>query len=455
MHIPPKAPPVYKPTPQRLAAPPVYRPNQFNAPGTQLKPATNFRLETLPAPPVYRPQLSSSAGVQPKIAGSLRIEKRTAPPVYKPQSTAQNLQPKACHACTQQPAPGIATPARNCTQPKSLLFGIVIQRASRSKCAACQANVVPVKGKCPACKAEWVEASAPLRGKAKAQKERRDERERVKETKEDAQKKLLINELGTKKGVTAAWDADPNGFWEPYAGGITTSPRRTTAPKYPIKILDITNVAKTQPLLAEFLEESLLLAQIRPKTPEHQNDEGKLPGYAKSKMAYWEFSCLGGGIRLVVDAIAEIVYLSNHYSYFYQLLKGGKTPRAPVTAAQQQKSNVFLWERLARKQAWEEGLRKASPAALPGEPDDDEKPPIASSVPLGPPLVPSGVPLPPTPLVASGLSLPPTPAISSASLAGPSPISQELAQELADDRASGRTPHWGAYAYMPRSQRFW
>lgn len=71
MGAPPKAPPVYKPVPPRLAAPPVYRPNQVSAPSAQLKPANSFRLETRPAPPVYRPQLGGStatAKVKPPIS---------------------------------------------------------------------------------------------------------------------------------------------------------------------------------------------------------------------------------------------------------------------------------------------------------------------------------------------------------------------------------------------------
>ena len=55
MSLPPKAPPVYKPTVPKLSAPPVYRPEPLGA-RAQLKPASNFRVETRSAPPVYRPQ---------------------------------------------------------------------------------------------------------------------------------------------------------------------------------------------------------------------------------------------------------------------------------------------------------------------------------------------------------------------------------------------------------------
>ncbi|HZU33275.1 MAG TPA: hypothetical protein VFB79_19325 [Candidatus Angelobacter sp.] len=62
-----KAPPVYKPTPPRLAAPPVFRPNQVSAASAQLKGASNSRLETRPAPPVYRPvHASTNATIAPR-----------------------------------------------------------------------------------------------------------------------------------------------------------------------------------------------------------------------------------------------------------------------------------------------------------------------------------------------------------------------------------------------------
>lgn len=82
MSLPPKAPPVYKPTPLRLAAPPAYRPNQVNHAEAQLKPANNFRLETRPAPPAYRPYIR--LGVQPKTAKSFALETRPAPKPYQP-----------------------------------------------------------------------------------------------------------------------------------------------------------------------------------------------------------------------------------------------------------------------------------------------------------------------------------------------------------------------------------
>lgn len=79
----PKAPPVYKPTSQKVAAPSIYRPQQANHSSAQLKPAANFRTETRPAPPVYRPQ-QFQRDLQPK-AGNLSVETRPAPPVYRPQ----------------------------------------------------------------------------------------------------------------------------------------------------------------------------------------------------------------------------------------------------------------------------------------------------------------------------------------------------------------------------------
>lgn len=93
MRIPPKAPPVYKPTSPRLAAPSAYRPNQINGPSAQLKAANNFKLETRPAPPVYRPQQGQS-GLQPKPSASFRVETRPAPPAYKAQEVTPVLQSK-------------------------------------------------------------------------------------------------------------------------------------------------------------------------------------------------------------------------------------------------------------------------------------------------------------------------------------------------------------------------
>jgi hypothetical protein len=71
MGTPPKAPPVYKPVPPRLAAPPVYRSNQVNAPSAQLKATNGFNLKTRPAPPVYRPPQMEKSRVQPKPGGSV------------------------------------------------------------------------------------------------------------------------------------------------------------------------------------------------------------------------------------------------------------------------------------------------------------------------------------------------------------------------------------------------
>jgi len=77
MNFNPKAPPIYKPAPQPVAAPPVYRPQQQFNPRVQLKPAANLAVEMRPAPPVYRPA----------AMGALSIS--IAPSVQKIQSTAQ------------------------------------------------------------------------------------------------------------------------------------------------------------------------------------------------------------------------------------------------------------------------------------------------------------------------------------------------------------------------------
>lgn len=88
MSVLPKAPPVYKPIPLRLGAPPPFRQNQVNAPSAQLKPGSNFTLETRPAPPVYRPQKPQSS-LQQKPNSSFQLETRPAPPVYSPQRKSQ------------------------------------------------------------------------------------------------------------------------------------------------------------------------------------------------------------------------------------------------------------------------------------------------------------------------------------------------------------------------------
>lgn len=54
MSIPPKAPPVYKPTPLKLAAPPLYRVQQSTPVRVQLKRPTSSTFDKHPAPPVYR-----------------------------------------------------------------------------------------------------------------------------------------------------------------------------------------------------------------------------------------------------------------------------------------------------------------------------------------------------------------------------------------------------------------
>jgi len=112
MSIPPKAPPVYKPTPQRLAAPQVYSPNQANAPGAQVKAASNFKLETRPMPLVYRPQ-QAQPGMQAKTVNNFGLEKRPAPLVYRPnQVNAPSAQLKAVNnsGLETRPVPPVYRP---------------------------------------------------------------------------------------------------------------------------------------------------------------------------------------------------------------------------------------------------------------------------------------------------------------------------------------------------------
>jgi hypothetical protein len=403
MNFNPKAPPVYKPTAQKSACPQVYRPHQAVHPGVQPKSPTDFRLERRPPPPVYRPQSGSGAGAQPKAAGNLRIETHAVPPVYKPQPAAKNLQRNACHARgIQLPAPATFTPAGNCAQPKSLLFAPVIQRASSKKCPACNGPLLPT-GKCPTCKKVMVAAEKPVvKDKAKEERRRKKEQEQLK--KADAAKKQEIAELGSKKGAVSAWESDKANFFEEFAGATVVSPPNTTEPKYPIKILDIdTVVSKGQPKLAQLLLNSLDSIQVRPNTPEHQNNEGRFPGYAEGEMAYWEFSYLGGGGRLVVDAIAGIIYISAHYSYNYKLVKGGEIPQGPVRVARQQRTAVLDWERRVREEAAARKAEEMSSSASPVSPGLSLSPyPSLSSGPSLAPLPPalSGLPLRPLSIIS-------------------------------------------------------
>lgn len=124
MSTPPKAPPIYKLTPLRMAAPPgyqnreqvtgqqkppSYRPNQIQPAGVQLKPANSFRLETRPAPPVYRPQPLVSR-VQLKPADNSKGETRPAPPVYRPQQPPASTAPMPKPLISRQSENAIGSP---------------------------------------------------------------------------------------------------------------------------------------------------------------------------------------------------------------------------------------------------------------------------------------------------------------------------------------------------------
>ena len=141
MSVPPKAPPVYKPTPLSMAAPPVYqkreqvtgyrgqqkppsyRPNQVQPAGVQMKSAKSFRLETRPAPPVYRPQ-QGQVGVQPKAAWSFKLETRPAPPVYRPnQANGPGAQLKQTNNCRLETR--LASPVHPLAQARGSIFSVV------------------------------------------------------------------------------------------------------------------------------------------------------------------------------------------------------------------------------------------------------------------------------------------------------------------------------------------
>jgi hypothetical protein len=110
MNFNPTAPPVYKPTLQKVAEPRVYRPEQGQQPGVQLKQANNFRTETRPAPPVYRPQQSSKADMQLKPASNFRLATRPTPPIYRPEQ-ALNPRVQAKPSVQFRIATGLVPPA--------------------------------------------------------------------------------------------------------------------------------------------------------------------------------------------------------------------------------------------------------------------------------------------------------------------------------------------------------
>lgn len=138
--IPPKAPPVYKPSAPAITAPPAYKPQQANNRGVQLKPANHFRMETRPAPPVYqsreevtgnrgqekllvyRPNQVNAPSAQLKPANNFRVETRPAPPVYRPRVTTT----------AQQHPNGMREPQKVKHEPvASPMPGSVLQRAKK------------------------------------------------------------------------------------------------------------------------------------------------------------------------------------------------------------------------------------------------------------------------------------------------------------------------------------
>jgi len=144
--------------------------------------------------------------------------------------------------------------------------------------------------------------------------------------------------VGTRKDMTKKWEENKQ-FFDPYA----TDPRQlygTGAPTEDIHTFDLQALDRTpEAKIGGLIRSSLRTCQIRPGTPEHENKDGDLPTYSRTdphtQMPYWEFSFLGGGGRLVVDAIAGVVYISMHYSTFYLLLDGGHRPaEADIPLAQ-------------------------------------------------------------------------------------------------------------------------
>jgi hypothetical protein len=92
-----KAPPVYRPTPQRIAAAPlVYRPSQTGSLTAQLKPA-NIVPASRPAPPVYKPQQQATADARSPI-NPAPLGFRSNPPITSnrmiPQKINRSVQPR-------------------------------------------------------------------------------------------------------------------------------------------------------------------------------------------------------------------------------------------------------------------------------------------------------------------------------------------------------------------------
>jgi hypothetical protein len=177
--------------------------------------------------------------------------------------------------------------------------------------------------------------------RVKVEKEKKEEA-----TRRDWREK---KELGEKKAMTQEWEENPR-FFDQYAKGASANPRRTDAPLKAIPMVDLADIEAHNPYLATLISAAIDKIAVRPQTPEHSNRERKLPIYPAGTMApYWEYSFLGGGGRIVVDAPGRIVYISMHYTYYYKLVNKGATPTGPVTAARSQRSDLFKLEALAAR----------------------------------------------------------------------------------------------------------
>lgn len=188
--------------------------------------------------------------------------------------------------------------------------------------------------------------SGKLTKREQQKQEERQEREAAQAAKEKeiAEKRVWKEKarLGTKKEMAKEWEVNKEIFNQ-WAHGVSVTPPHAEKPRYPIPIVDLRDVRQDNPYLARLIDESLQRIQIRPNTPEHGNIEGRFPVYDRgaSPLAYFEFSFLGGGGRMVVDTIAGMVYISMHYKYNYQLLDAGRPPGHAVDLARQQRTTTM------------------------------------------------------------------------------------------------------------------
>jgi hypothetical protein len=202
------------------------------------------------------------------------------------------------------------------------------------------------------------------REQQKQEDRQKREAEQAAKEKETAERRVWQEKarLGTKKEMAKEWEENKEIF-DQWMRGNSATPPNATAPRYPIPIVDLRDIRQDNPYLARLIEDSLQKIEIRPNTPEHGNIEGRFPVYDRdaTPLAYFEFSFLGGGGRMVVDTIAGIVYISMHYKYNYQLLDCGRPPGHAVDLARLQRTSTMRFLAMQHEEAVVIHLDRESP----------------------------------------------------------------------------------------------